>query len=224
MRVLVVEDYAPIRESVLQTLTEEGFAVDATGDGKEGLWYATTNPYDAIVLDLNLPGLAGLDVLKQLRGRSGSAPVLVLTARDGVDDRVKGLNAGADDYLVKPFAMAELVSRVRALVRRGYGRKNPVIRVADLTIDTTARKVSRAGKDVELTAREFALLEYLAMRAGQVVSRSEIWEHVYDFGSDAESNVVDVYIGYLRRKLDQRGKPRLISTRRGQGYVLGGAG
>lgn len=220
MRVLVVEDYAPIRETVAQALSEEGFAVDVTGDGKEGLWYATTNPYDAIVLDLNLPGIGGLDLLRQARAKGVASHVLVLTARDGVDDRVKGLDAGADDYLVKPFAMAELLSRIRALVRRGYGHKNPVIEIGDLRIDTATHEVRRGGKHLELTAREFALLEYLAMRAGQVVNRTDIWEHVYDFHSEAGSNVVDVYIGYLRKKLHGHGQAPLIHTRRGQGYVL----
>ncbi|MBK9974077.1 MAG: response regulator transcription factor [Planctomycetes bacterium] len=223
MRILIVEDYAPIREAVAQSLSEEGFAVDATGDGKEGLWYATTNPYDAIILDLNLPGLPGLELLRQARAKGVTSHVLVLTARDGVDDRVRGLDAGADDYLIKPFAMPELLSRIRALVRRGYGRKNPEIRIADLRIDTASHEVKRGGKPVDLTAREFALLEYMAMRAGQVVTRTEIWEHVYDFHSEAGSNVVDVYIGYLRKKLHGKGQAALIHTRRGQGYVLGEA-
>jgi DNA-binding response OmpR family regulator len=216
MRVLVIEDYKPLRESLTQALTEEGFAVDATGDGKEGLWYATGNPYDATILDLMLPGVDGLSILKQMRAKGVKTHVLILTARDAVADRVKGLDAGADDYLVKPCAMDELLSRIRALVRRGYQQKDPVIRIGEFEINTATRSVARADKPVDLTAREYALLEYLAMRQGQVVSRAEIWEHVYDFNSDATSNVVDVYIGYLRRKLDAG----LIHTRRGQGYVL----
>lgn len=219
MRVLVVEDYKPLRESLVQVLSEEGFAVDHSGDGTEGLWYALGNPYDVVVLDLMLPGIDGIQILQQMRAKNIASHVLILTARDAVSDRVKGLDAGADDYLVKPFAMSELLSRIRALVRRGYGRKDPLIRVSDLELDTATRSVMRAGKPVELTAREYALLEYLAMRAGQVVSRAEIWEHVYDFHSDATSNVVDVYIGYLRKKLDS-GKRKLIHTRRGQGYCL----
>jgi len=216
MRVLIVEDYKPLRETLVQALAEEGFAVDSSGDGKEGLWYALGNPYDAVVLDLMLPGLDGIGILKQMRAKGVNTHVLILTARDAVQDRVKGLDAGADDYLVKPFAMDELLSRIRALVRRGYKQKDPVIRIADIAIDTAARSVQRDGEAVDLTAREYALLEYLAMRQGQVVSRAEIWEHVYDFNSDATSNVVDVYIGYLRRKVGSE----LIQTRRGQGYVL----
>lgn len=221
MRVLVVEDNKPIRESVVQALTEEGFAVDSSGDGKEGLWYAQGNPYDAIVLDLMLPGLSGMEILKKLRAQKVATHVLILTARDAVNDRVQGLDAGADDYLVKPFAMAELISRVKALVRRGYGKKQTRLKVASLELDSAAREVFRDGKNIPLTAKEYALFEYLAMRAGQVVSRTEIWEHVYDFHSSAESNVVDVYIGYLRKKLDKPNAPSVIATRRGQGYVLG---
>jgi DNA-binding response OmpR family regulator len=167
-----------------------------------------------------LPELDGISVLRRLRARGSRVPVLVLTARDGVDDRVTGLDVGADDYLVKPFALAELIARVRALVRRGYDRPDPLIRIADLEIDTARRAVRRGAVAIELSAREYALLEYLAMRAGELVTRTQIWEHVYDFRSDAQSNVVDVYIGYLRKKLEHGGAPRLIHTRRGQGYVL----
>ncbi|MCB9892932.1 MAG: response regulator transcription factor [Planctomycetes bacterium] len=219
MRVLVIEDYKPLRESLKQALSEEGFAVDASGDGTEGLWYATSNPYDVVILDLMLPGIGGLEILQQMRAKEVGTNVLILTARDAVADRVQGLDAGADDYLVKPFSMDELMSRVRALVRRSYGRKDPVIRIGDVEVDTANRSVRRDGQHIDLTAREYALLEYLAMREGEVVSRTEIWEHVYDFHSDATSNVVDVYIGYLRKKLDD-GKHKLIHTRRGQGYVL----
>lgn len=221
MRVLVVEDYEPVRKSVSQGLRNAGFAVDASGDGEEGLWYARTNDYDAIVLDLMLPGMSGLAVLQELRKAGRKTHVLILTARDGVEDRVAGLNLGADDYLVKPFAFAELLARVRALVRRSYAAKNPVICVADLEVDTVARSARRAGQRLDLTAREYALLEFLAVRAGELVTRTDIWGHVYEFDSDAHSNVVDVYIGYLRRKLERSGRPRLIHTRRGQGYVLG---
>jgi DNA-binding response OmpR family regulator len=216
MRALVVEDYAPVRNAVVEGLTENGFAVDNSSDGDEGLWYAQQNPYDVIVLDLMLPKRDGISVLRELRASGSNVPVLVLTAKDAVDDRVRGLDTGADDYLVKPFAFAELLARVRALVRRRY-TATPVIRVGELEIDTTKRSVRRAGEAVVLSAREYALLEYLAMRTGELVTRTEIWEHVYDFHSDAHSNVVDVYIGYLRKKLGAE----LIQTRRGQGYVLG---
>ena len=221
MRVLVVEDYAPLRKSLSRGLRHAGFAVDATGDGEEGLWYAQSNDYDAIVLDLMLPGMDGLAILRRLREVGRKTHVLILTARGEVEDRVQGLNLGADDYLVKPFAFEELLARVRALVRRSYEAKDPVIRVADLEIDTVARVARRAGERVTLTAREYALLELMALRAGEVVSRTDIWEHLYEFDSAAHSNVVEVYIGYLRRKLERSGHPRLIHTRRGQGYVLG---
>lgn len=220
MRVLLVEDYAPLRESVAQSLEEAGFAVDASADGEEGLWHAQSGEHDVIILDIVLPKRDGLSILKQLRQAGRHTPILLLTARDTVADRVSGLNIGADDYLVKPFALDELLARVRALLRRKYDTAAPVICVQDLQVDTVARVVHRAGERIDLTAREYALLEYLAHRTGQIVSRSEIWEHVYDFCSTVESNVVDVYIGYLRKKLERLTWPRLIHTRRGQGYVL----
>jgi DNA-binding response OmpR family regulator len=224
MKVLLIEDYAPVRTSVAKGLREQGFAVDATGDGEEGLWYARANEYDVIILDLMLPGLGGLAILERLRREGNAVHVLVLTARDGLEDRVNGINLGADDYLVKPFAFEELLARVRALVRRKYERKSPLIRIADLEIDTARRTVHRGGAAIDLTAREYALLEFLAHRAGEVVTRSEIWEHIYEFDSDAASNVVDVYIGYLRKKIEGNGLSRLIHTRRGTGYVLGAPG
>lgn len=220
MRVLVVEDYAPIRDSVSQMLTESGFAVDAAADGEDGLWHAESGEHDAIVLDIALPRCDGLSILRRLRDGGRLTPVLLLTARDTVSDRVRGLNAGADDYLLKPFALDELLARVRALVRRKYAAADAVLRVQDLEVDTAARRVKRAGEPVELTAREYSLLEFLAHRAGQIVTRSDIWTHIYDFASTADSNVVDVYVGYLRKKLEGSGRPRLIHTRRGQGYVL----
>ena len=220
MRVLLVEDYGPVRESVAQALEEAGFAVDPSPDGDEGLWHARTGDYDVIVLDIVLPKVDGLSILKELRHSGCRTPVLLLTAKDTVADRVTGLDLGADDYLVKPFALDELVARVRALLRRKYDAADPIIRVRDLEVNTVSRIVRRAGERIDLTAREYALLEFLAHRAGEIVSRSEIWEHVYDFRSTVESNVVDVYIGYLRKKIERPGLPRLIYTRRGQGYVL----
>lgn len=220
MRILLVEDYAPLRESVWQALQEAGYAVDVASDGEIGLWHARSGEYDTIVLDIVLPKLDGLSLLKQLRESGRDTPVLLLTAKDTVADRVAGLDRGADDYLVKPFALEELLARVRALLRRKYDTTDPVIRVQDLEINTVSRVVSRAGERVELSAREYALLEFLAHRAGEIVSRTDIWEHVYDFRSTIESNVVDVYIGYLRKKIEHPGAPRLIHTRRGQGYVL----
>jgi len=221
MRVLVVEDYAPVRAAVREGLAENGFAVDVANDGEEGLWLAQSNPYDVIVLDLMLPKLDGTSILKRLRAGGSQVAVIVLTARDQLDDRVKGLDLGADDYLVKPFAFAELLARVRALVRRRYEMRDPTIRVGDIEIDTARREVKRSGESIALSAREYALLEYLAMRLGEVVTRTDIWEHVYDFHSEAHSNVVDVYIGYLRKKLERDGAPKLIHTRRGQGYLFG---
>jgi len=205
----------------LRTLKEAGFAVDATGDGEEGLWYARTGDYDVIVLDLMLPGVDGLTILRRLRDEGSAVPVLILTARDAVDDRVRGLDLGADDYLVKPFAFSELLARVRARVRRKYEAGSAVLRVADLEIDTSTRTVRRAGKGLGLTAREYAILEFLALRAGQVVTRAEMWEHLYGFDAEPESNVIDVYIARLRKRLERGNRPRLIHTRRGLGYVLG---
>ena len=221
MRVLVVEDYLPLQRAVAKGLREAGFAVDVTGDGEEGLWYASGNDYDVIVLDLMLPGMDGLTILNRLRGEGRPAHVLILTARDTVADRVRGLDLGADDYLVKPFAFEELLARVRALARRAYCAKNPSLAVGDLRIETTTQRVWRGRDEVRLTPREYALLEYLALRAGQVVSRTDIWEHLYEFNSEADSNVVDVYISYLRRKIEGRGRPALIHTVRGRGYSLG---
>ena len=174
-----------------------------------------------IILDLMLPRIDGLTVLKRLRDAGRKAHVLILTARDAPADRVTGLDGGADDYLVKPFVFAELLARVRALVRRRYDRKSPVIEVADMQIDTAKRAVRRGGEVVDLSAREYALLEFLALRAGQVVTRAEIWEHVYEFESDASSNVVDAFIRLLRKKIERPGLPPLIHTRRGHGYLLG---
>jgi DNA-binding response OmpR family regulator len=220
MRVLVVEDHAPLARSIANGLREEGFAVDLTGLGEEGLRLAQGNPYDCIVLDVMLPDRDGWSVLQSLRDAGGKAPVLLLTARDAIEDRVKGLNLGADDYLVKPFAWEELVARVRALVRRSHGQVSSLLQIADLEIDTTARVVRRGGIPVMLTAKEYALLEYLAHHAGQVVSRGEIWDHLYDQADEASSNVVDVYIGYLRNKIDRDHPLKLIQTRRGMGYSL----
>ena len=221
MRLLVIEDYRPLQQSLTKGLREAGFAVDTTRDGKEGLWYATGNEYDVIILDLMLPGMHGLEVLKKIRAQGRKSHVLILTAKDTVEDRVAGLDLGADDYLVKPFAFEELLARVRALLRRGYRQKNPRIKIEDLRIELTTQRVWRGRQEIALTPREYALLEYLAMRAGQTVSRTDIWEHVYEFKSAASSNVVDVYIGYLRRKIERANRPHLIHTVRGRGYILG---
>lgn len=221
MRVLVIEDSPPIRKSVVQGLREAGYAVDEAGDGESGLWHAQSGEHDVIVLDLMLPKLDGLSVLKTLRKKECPAHILVLTAKDTSEDKVKGLELGADDYLVKPFHFGELLARVKALIRRKYEAKSTVLRVADLEVDLGNRIVRRDGQLIDLSAREFALLEYLALKAERVVSRSDIWQHVYDFNASPESNVVDVFIARLRVKIEREGKPQLIHTKRGQGYLLG---
>ena len=220
MRVLFVEDYAPVRKAVEKGLKEASFAVDVAADGREGLWYAQNNTYDAIILDLMLPEVSGMAILKQLRNTGSDVGILILTAKDAVEDRVAGLNAGADDYLIKPFSFDELLARVNVLVRRRYDKPNPMVEVGNLRINTASKQVTRAGVRIELTKREYSLLLYLAMRQGEDVSRTEIWENVYEFDSNAHSNVVDVYIRYLRKKIERPEWPRIIHTRRGFGYRL----
>tara|TARA_E500000305_G_C4003385_1_gene228578 strand:- start:670 stop:1368 length:699 start_codon:yes stop_codon:yes gene_type:complete len=220
VRVLVVEDYEPVRSSVVQALAEEGFAVDSAENGRDGLWLAQSGDYNVIVLDIMLPDTSGIEILQTLRNAQQQVPVLLLTALGAVDERIRGLNIGADDYLIKPFALAELLARVKALVRRSYGDGTTIIQVRDLQIDTNARTVSRNDAVIELTAREYNLFEYFARRRGQVVTRSDVWQSLYDMQSESSSNVVDVYVGYLRKKLDTPGQPSLIQTRRGLGYVL----
>jgi DNA-binding response OmpR family regulator len=221
MRALVIEDYPPLRIAITTALTGAGYAVDASGDGAEGDWLADASHYDVVILDLGLPEIDGLELLRRMRARGSQAHVLVVTARDQVADRCAGLDAGADDYLVKPFAIPELLARVRALLRRAYQRKDPVLRIADLEIDTVRRAVHRAGSEVQLTPREYALLAFLGMRAGETVPREDIRTHLYDFRSETESNVIDVYIGYLRRKIERDGLAKLLHTRRGHGWILG---
>ena len=216
MRVLIVEDNQLLRDSLEQGLREAGFSVDSAADGRDGLWLAQSGEYDVIVLDLMLPEIEGLTLLTSLREQQIDTHVLILTAKDTVEDRITGLNTGADDYLVKPFSFHELLARIQALVRRSYQQKSPTIVLGDIEVDTTRKLVARRGEPVDLTPREYALLEYLAFRSGEVVSRTEIWEHLYEFESTTTSNVVDVFIKRLREKLG----PDLIHTRRGQGYVL----
>jgi DNA-binding response OmpR family regulator len=220
MRVLLIEDFAPLREAIAEGLDESGFAVDAASNGEDGLRYANLHQYDVIVLDLMLPKVDGLTVLKTLRRTESAAHVLILTAKDTPEDRILGLDLGADDYLIKPFDFGELLARVRALVRRKYEKHKSRIRVADMEIDLSRRQVMRAGKHIGLSGREYALLEYLAFNVNCIVSRSDIWQHVYDFNASLESNVVDVFIGLLRKKIERPGRPRLLHTRRGQGYML----
>lgn len=218
MRVLVVEDSGRLQRVLHTALHKSGYAVDIAGDGEEGLWMAQANTHDVIVLDIMLPKRDGIALLTAFRAGGGTAHVLLLTARDTVPERVKGLQAGADDYLIKPFAIEELLARVQALCRRAYGSKATRIVVGDITIDTVARTVQVGGETVDLTAREYTLLEYLARRRGSVVSRVEIEQHIYDASGEWMSNVIDSAICSLRKKLESEGS--LIQTRRGMGYVL----
>jgi DNA-binding response OmpR family regulator len=215
LRVLVIEDEPELLRALAQALREDGYAVDAAADGEEGLYKATSWDYDAVVLDLMLPRLNGWEVLARLR-RDRKTPVLILTARDAVADRVRGLDAGADDYLVKPFELVELLARLRALIRRAAGQADPVLAVGDVSIDTRARTVTRAGAPVALTAREYALVELLALHRGKLVTRAQIYEHLFDEDEDTLSNLVEVHVSNVRKKL---GKD-FITTRRGQGYVI----
>ncbi len=222
MRILLIEDHKPMLKAIKQGLEEEGFAVDVASDGEEGGYKAETANYDVIILDLMLPKIDGLSLLQKWRREGMTAHVLVLTARGSIEDKVKGLDLGADDYLTKPFQWEELLARMRALIRRTHQVKDPVLRVHDLEIDTASRTVKRAGKQIKLTPREYALLQFLAFHRGKVVSRSLIWEHLYDEHDENTSNVVDVYIRYLRTKIDKDFETPLILTRWGEGYMLRG--
>jgi two-component system OmpR family response regulator len=221
VRVLVVEDDETIASFVLKGLREAGFAADHASDGRKGLAMALAEPYDAAVVDLMLPGLDGLELIKTLRQRGIRTPVLILSARRSLDDRVKGLEQGGDDYLTKPFAFAELLARVQALVRRSTGAVEPTrLTVGDLELDLLSRQCRRAAKPLELRPREFALLEYLMRNAGRVVSKTMITAHVYDYRFDPGTNVVDVLVHRLREKIDRDFEPKLLQTVRGMGYVL----
>jgi DNA-binding response OmpR family regulator len=216
MRILIVEDERDLARALTRSLEEAGFAVDAAADGEEGLFRIREIRYDAVVLDVMLPRLDGLAVLEAARSEQIRTPVLLLTARDQVSDRVRGLNLGADDYLVKPFAVAELVARIHAVIRRSYGGARGTIAIGDIVIDITGRQVRRDGQPVDLTAREFAILELLTQSRGAVVARATIYDHIYDDDTDPMSNVIDVHVAALRRKLGGG----LIRTRRGEGYVI----
>src|SRR3954462_1946050 len=219
MRVLVIEDEAKLANFIQKGLQQEQYAVDVARDGQEGAYQAENFDYDVVILDLMLPKISGLNVLRQVRAKKPSLPVLVLTARSAVEDRVKGLNSGADDYLANPFAFAELVARLRALMRRGQ-QEDTRLRVADLEMDTATRQVTRTGRKLDLKPKEFALLEFLMRNAHRPVTRTMIIEHVWDIHFDAVSNVVDVHINSLRNKIDRGATPALIHTIRGVGYVL----
>ncbi len=220
MRILVVEDEEKVSRFVARGLEAERFAVDKVADGASGLEFATLYEYDLIILDLLLPGLSGTEMLRRLREVNAHVPVLVLTARDAIGDKVENFEAGADDYLTKPFAFAELLARVKALLRRGAVNRSNVIRVADLELDRLSQTVRRGGKRIELTAKEYALLEYLMANAGRVLSRTMIIEHVWDQSFDSVTNIVDVYVRHLRNKVDEPFERKLIRTVRGVGYSI----
>ncbi len=222
MKVLVVEDELRLARLVKQGLEEYNFQVDMVHDGEEGLHMAEEYPYDAVVLDINLPGVDGMTILARLRERQADVPVLLVTARTEIKDRIHGLDTGADDYIPKPFDMSELIARIRSAIRRSKGKPSPRIEIDDLEIDTNTHAVKRGGVEISLSAREFSLLQYLAMNSGRIVSRPELLEHIYATDVDWESNVIDVYITYLRRKIDKGfGRP-LIHTVRGSGYMMKG--
>ena len=220
MRLLVVEDESKMADLLRRGLQEDGFAVDLAANGEDGSWMGTENDYDVILLDVMLLDIDGFEVCRRLRAAGRWAPILMLTARDGVQDRVAGLDAGADDYLTKPFSFDELLARVRALLRRGPSERPPVLSVGDLVLDPATRRVSRGDNEIDLTPKEFALLDLFLRNAGEALSRARILEHVWDFAYDGDSNVVDVYIRYLREKIDRPFGRRSIETVRGVGYRL----
>lgn len=220
MRILLVEDEKDLSDIIKKGLVEEGYAVDTAMDGEDGLHMALNYPIDVVILDIMLPKKDGLEILSELRKKGSTTPVLLLTAKDTVTDRIKGLDTGADDYLTKPFEFGELLARVRALLRRRSDTKEVVIQIGDLEIDTKAHEVKRAGKAVKLSTREYLLLECLAYNKDTVLSRTQIVEHIYDEEFDMDSNVVDVYVNYLRNKVDKGHKKKLIHTVRGSGYIL----
>jgi heavy metal response regulator len=220
MRILIVDDEENLVNALYKALKEEGYSVDTAQDGLEGLEYAKMNVYDVIILDIMLPGMDGVKVLENLRNDGINTPVLMLTAKDATEDKVKGLDAGADDYLTKPFELSELMARIRALLRRQSNTKSPILKVADLELNTLTRQVKRGDKEISLTSKEFALLEYMMRNAGRVLTRSQIADHVWDYEFDGFSNIIDVYIRYLRKKIDDGFENKLIHTIRGSGYCL----
>jgi two-component system copper resistance phosphate regulon response regulator CusR len=224
MRILLVEDEEKVSRFIVRGLKSDGHAIDAASDGNEGQRYLSSYKYDLVILDLNLPGMSGTDLLQQIRQKNTTVPVLVLTARDSLTDKVRNFEQGADDYLTKPFAFAELLVRIKALLRRGPVNRSSVLRVSDLELDRVKHMVRRQEKMIELTSKEFSLLEYLMVNAGRVLSRTMIIEHVWDQSFEGLTNIVDVYIRQLRMKIDDAFDPKLIRTVRGVGYSIGLAG
>ena len=222
MRILIIEDERHLAKILKKGLEENGFIVDMCHDGEEGLYMAETYPFDAILLDILLPKMDGLTILNRLRAKNIGVPVLMLTAKGELEDRVKGLNTGADDYIAKPFDFQELLARLNAVIRRSSNKASPVISIDDLTINMDLKTVTRSGKDIRLSTKEYSLLEYLVLNSGRVISRTELTEHMYDTDFDLDSNVIDVYINYLRNKIDKGFGRNLVHTVRGAGYVLKG--
>ncbi len=220
MRILVIEDEKKVASFIKKGLEEEHYAVDTAYDGETGLYMADVNEYDLIVLDLMIPKIDGLEVLKRIRSNKNNVPILVLTAKDTVEDIVKGLDSGCDDYLTKPFNFTVFLARIRALLRREKIEKEPLFKIADLTLSPVTHKVTRSGREIELTSKEYALLEYFMRNPDRVLTRTMISEHVWDYHFDSLTNVVDVYVNYLRKKIDKDFEPKLIHTIRGVGYIL----
>ena len=220
MRILVVEDERDLNRVISKRLESEGYSVDRCFDGEEALDFIDVGEFDAIIMDIMMPRINGIEVLKQIRSRNNTTPVLLLTARDGIGDRVNGLDAGADDYLIKPFAFEELLARIRVMTRKASGNSTNVFSAADLTMDLNSHTVVRGDVNINLSAKEFEILEYLLRNKGIVLSREKIENHVWDFDYSGGTNVVDVYIRYLRKKIDDNFEPKLIHTVRGCGYVL----
>jgi len=222
MKILIIEDERHLAGILKKGLEEKGFTVDLSHDGEEGLYMAETYSYDAVLLDIILPKIDGLAILKRLRQKGINLPVLMLTAKGEIEDKIHGLDIGADDYVAKPFNFSELVARLKAIIRRSKGKATPHIKIDDLEIDTNLRTVKRSGRDVRLSPTEYRIIEYLALNSGRVISRTELIEHVYDTEFDLDSNVIDVYINYLRNKIDKGFERQLIQTVRGAGYLIKG--
>lgn len=222
MRILVVEDEKKLAGFIKKGLEEEGYALDVAHDGREGLLMALDGVYDLVILDINLPKMDGLSVLQEFRRQKGQTPVLLLSVRAAIEDKVLGLDTGADDYLTKPFSFQELLARIRALMRRPAAAASPLLRVADLTLDPARRVVFRGSEKIDLSTKEFALLDYFMRHPGRVLTRTMIAEHVWDYDFDPMSNIIDVYVTYLRKKIDSGREPKLLHTVRGVGYVLQG--